>query len=70
MNYITILRCPVCNAIMDEIRHGNKTGDSYGIALLGGDGRRFHREESPECCKDARWMQGWTQETVPVGELN
>jgi len=60
--YQTILRCPVCNTIMDEIRHPYKEPNSYGLALLGGDGRRYHAKISPLCIKDEKWIRGWKQE--------
>ena len=44
------LLCPVCGAIMDSI-HATEVG-GMGESLIGGDGRRFHGQESPECKKD------------------
>ena len=51
------LLCPVCGAVMDSI-HASQVG-GMGESLIGSDGRQIHREESPECTKDEKWIRGW-----------
>lgn len=62
--YVTYLKCPVCGAVMDEIRHSTPTLSGMSAGLLGGDGRREHKRKSPSCSEHDRWSLGWTTETV------
>lgn len=64
MNYKTILRCPVCGKTMDEISHDDPEPSGMGIAMLGGDGRRLHAKESPDCRFSDMWHEGWKEETI------
>ena len=57
----TALACPVCGKHMDVITHESEELSGMAAAMLGGDGRRIHREESPACATKPEWVMGWTE---------
>lgn len=65
--YLTIVRCPVCGAVFDEITHPASEPDALMVCLLAQPERLKHRAASPKCQEDDRWIQGWTLETKPKG---
>lgn len=60
--YKTVLRCPVCRQIMDEIEHLEPRMSDFGGALLGSGSRRVHAEESPQCVDKPGWHKGWDED--------
>lgn len=60
-DYAITLRCPICNAIMDEQQ---QTGEYHAqsVAMLGNDGRRQHAKDSPACPRHPDWVLGWVEE--------
>lgn len=56
-----VLRCPVCDAIMDVQMAAEEI--AMAVAMLGGDARRYHAKESPECAEHDDWIKGWNKTT-------
>lgn len=61
MGYKTIIRCPVCKVAIDELS-GPEPVSGMAESLLGGDARRAHARESPECIGKPGWTRGWDSE--------
>ena len=61
--YLTTVTCPVCGAIFDEIHHPTPEPHWQSIAMLANDGRKMHRDQSPQCERDQRWVMGWKTNT-------
>lgn len=66
--YLTIVTCPVCATVFDLIRHEKPESNGQSVAMLAGDGRRFHRDKSPECATKPEWSKGWNTKTCPITE--
>lgn len=63
MKYKTIVTCPVCGEVFDEITHIDKDPGIL-IAMLVGNTRVKHREQHPECEKHTDWVKGWNLATT------
>lgn len=62
--YTVQLLCPVCDAVMDTINVYSEQASGLTTAMLGGDGRKIHKQASPTCAKDSRWIEGWKEQRV------
>lgn len=60
--FITLIRCPVCCAVMDVIRHPEKELDGYATALISGTCRKEHARVSPKCPENDAWIRGWDKD--------
>lgn len=64
--YHTILTCPICGVMLDDICHKDPEPHGQSIAILGSDGRRFHGVNSPKCKNHPDWIKGWNTKTEEI----
>ena len=60
MTYKHVARCPVCSEVFDILEGPTPEPDGQAAAMLLGEYRRDHAEQSPACTEDRRWVKGWT----------
>lgn len=66
MKYKTTLRCPTCNAVLDEIKHDQPELSGMAESMLGQDARTEHASNNPSCVNATTWLNGWESETVEI----
>ena len=71
MDYDHVARCPVCNAVLSELKTPTAEVPGQVAAMLLQQKRAEHAKASPECEKHPHWIRGWNIEpknVVSVGE--
>ena len=68
MKYKTILRCPTCNAIIEEIEHDQPELSGMSEAMLGQPARTEHARTNQPFVNAATWLNGWESETVEIAD--
>lgn len=66
LKYRTILTCPCCGFVFEEIKHSNPVVNPQSAAMLGQFGRSKHARESPSCAKSDKWVMGWNTTTEEI----